>query len=142
MVSVKSLETIKKNFEAGATVAPSRYVDGVKAASWKDAASSPEAEALYAAKVSEAVATGRRAAAIEKVSDSTWRDSAVKKGGARIGEGMRAAVDKQASNFAPFRSALEAVSLPARSADAMSNVDNRVKPIVAALVAKKKEILA
>jgi len=96
---------------------------------------------LFNAKMTEALASESRKKGIEKVSDSDWRDAAVKKGAARIGEGMRGAVDKQASGYSPFKSALEGVSLPGRSVDAMANIDNRVKPIVSVLVAKKKELL-
>jgi len=141
MVKVKPLDQIKKNYAAGATVAPSRYVDGVAGAAWKESAASSGAEELFKAKMSEAMANESRRKGIEKVSDTEWRESATKKGGARIGEGMRAAVDKQASNFAPFKSTLEAISLPARTADPVANVDARVKPIVAGLAAKKKELM-
>ena len=91
--------------------------------------------------MTEALAEERRKKGIEKVSDSDWRDAAVKKGAARIGEGMRGAVDAQASGYSPFKSALEGISLPARSADPIANIDNRVKPVVNVLVAKKKELM-
>lgn len=137
MVRVKPLETIKKNYAAGATVAPTRYKDAVARTTGVISAAI-EAEDLFAAKMSEAVANKSRAKGLARVSDEDWRKAAMNKGSARIGPGMTAAVDKQATNYAPFRSALEGVSLPARTADPMANIDARVKPIVARLVETKK----
>lgn len=141
MVKVKPLDVIRANYKAGATVAPARYKEAVGRATWKDAAASADAEALFNAKMAEVLAEERRRKGIERVSDSDWRSAAETKGAARIGAGMIAAVDKQATRYSPFRSALEGVSLPPKTADAMANVDARVKPIVAAQVAKKKELL-
>lgn len=141
MVKVKSLETIKKNYAAGATVAPERYKDGVKDASWKERAASTEAEDLFKAKMQEVIAEDRRRKGIERTSESEWKNAAMDKGRRRIGEGMRTAVEKQAARYAPFKSAVEGVTLPAKVADPMANVDNRCKPIVAVQVAKKKELL-
>ncbi len=141
MVKVKPLDEIKKHYREGATVAPTRYKDGVTRAAWKESAASREAEELFKAKMSEALAEERRRKAIEKLTDEDWRKPALEKGATRIGPGMTAAVDKHAARFAPFRSALEGLTLPPKSADPIANVDNRVKPVVEVLVAKKKELL-
>lgn len=141
MVKVKPLEQIKANYRAGATVAPARYKAGVLAADWKGPAASSDAEALFAAKMSEAIAEERRRKGIERKTNADWRDPASNKGAARIGPGMTGAVEKQASGYSPYKSALEGVTLPARGADPMANVDARVKPVVAAMVNKKKELL-
>jgi len=137
MVKVKPLDQIKKNYAAGATVAPTRYKESVSRTSGVITAAI-EAEDLFAAKMSAAIADRRRAKGLAKVSDEDWRRAAMNKGAARIGPGMTAAVDKQSSKYAPFRSALEGVSLPARTADPMANIDARVKPIVATLVETKR----
>jgi len=141
MVKVKSLEEIKAHYRAGATVAPTRYKEAVARATWKEQAASADAEELFKARMAEVIAEERRRKGIEKVTDEDWRRPAIEKGAARIGPGMTAAVDKQASRFAPYRSALEAVTLPPKTPDPMANVDNRVKPIVTALVEKKRELL-
>jgi len=44
-----------------------------------------------------------------------------------------------APDGAPYKAALEAVDLPQKTGDPMTNIDQRLKPIVAALVAKKEE---
>ena len=141
MVKVKSLEDIKKHYREGATVAPSRFKDAVATSDWKTPAASADAEALYAAKMAEVVSEQRRRKGIDKTGNEEWRSEAINKGAVRIGPGMTGAVDKQASNYSPFKAALEGVSLPGRTADPMTNIDTRVKPIVSVLVAKKKEIL-
>jgi len=140
MVKVKPIEHAKANYRPGASVAPSKYREGVSRATGVIAAAI-EAEELWKAKMSEAIAEGRRAKGLSKVSDEEWRKMALEKGAARIGPGMTAAVDKWAARWNPFRSALEAVSLPPRGPDPIANIDARVKPIVEALVAKKKELL-
>lgn len=141
MVKVKPLETVKANYRAGATVAPARYKAAIeKVTGFISAASSDDAEALYAARIQEAISAKRRAKALSKLSDADWKTPALTKGAARIGPGMTAAVEKHAANWSPYRAALEAVVLPARTADPMANIDARVKPIVEALVSKKKEL--
>jgi len=141
MVKVKPLDVVKKNYSGAANTAAERYKESISQVSgWKERATSSEAEELWKAKIQEAIAAERRKKALEAVSESEWKDAAIKKGYSRIGQGMRAAVDKHAKNWAPYKDALEAVDLPPRSVDPMANVDNRLKPIVAALVEKKKEI--
>lgn len=141
MVKVKPLEVVKKNYSDAANIAAERYKEGISQTSgWKEKATSSEAEELWKAKMQEAIAAERRRKALERVSESEWKEAAVKKGYSRIGQGMRAAVDKHAKNWAPYKEALEAVSLPPRSIDPMANIDNRLKPVVQALVNKKKEI--
>jgi hypothetical protein len=76
----------------------------------------------------------RRAVALEKVSESDWKSRAATLGSTRIAEGMRNGAEKQAANYEPVANALRAVELPERSADPMANIDNRVKPIVRAMV--------
>ena len=107
---------------------------------WKEKATSSEAEELWRAKLQEAIAAERRKKALEMVSEEEWKKMAKTKGANRIGVGMRAAVDKHAKRYAPYAEALKAVDLPPRTIDPMANIDNRLKPIVEALVAKKKEL--
>ena len=141
MVKIKSAGQIDANYKAAIGRVPNAYKTGVMATSdWAEKASSSEAEDLYAAKIAEAVAAKRRQKAVSAVSNSEWQGKAANVGAARIGAGMSANADKRTRNFEPFRSAIEGVSLPPRTADPMANVDARVKPIVSALVETKKSI--
>lgn len=137
MVDTKSLDQTKKNWEAAIGRVPQAYSDGVDNA--KDViAKGVAAEALYAQKVQEAIASGRRAKKLSEVSDDQWRRAAKEKGAARIATGMTASKEKFASGMSKVLSVIQGVTIAPRVADPMANVDNRVKPIVAAL-AKLKE---
>ncbi len=141
MVKVKSSADIAKNWEDAIGRVPAAYKKGVSATNdWAEKASSDEAETLWKEKIDEAAAAKRRQKAVSAVSNEDWKRAASEKGAARIGAGMTAAKSKRTANFEPYRSALEGVQLPPRSADPMANIDARVKPIVAALVETKKGI--
>ena len=139
MVKIKSKEAIKKKFREAIPRVGSAYKDAVSQTTGVIAAAIA-GEDLYAQKVQEAISARRRANALSRVTDADWQKAASTKGAARIGPGMSAAVDKQATNFAPFHDTLASLELPARTADPMANVTARVGGVVQALVAKKKEI--
>ena len=141
MVKIKSAGQIDANYKAAIGRVPGAYKTGVMGTSnWAERASSNEAEDLWKQKIDEAAAAKRRQRAVSAVSNEEWKGAAMDKGAARIGAGMSAAKGKRTSNFEPYRSAIEGVSLPAKSADPMANIDARVKPIVSALVETKKGI--
>lgn len=135
---MKSLERIKANYKGAAGTAASRYKEAIPGIAWQAAA--VDGQELYEAQMRDSEVLARRAKNIAKVSDSAFQSAMEKKGAPVIASRMTEAADKQASNFAPYKSAIEAVSLPDRTADPMTNIDQRLKPIVSALVAKKKEI--
>jgi len=140
MVKVKPLEEAKKNLKEITTVIGSRYARGIeRAKSWKEG--SLAGQELFVAKMTNPEILARRAKRIESMTDEDWKKMARDLGAKRIGPGLAAKVDKWAARWAPYRSALEAVELPPKSPDPMANIDNRLKPIVEALVNKKKEIL-
>jgi len=139
MVRVKSVEEAKKHLEQAVAVIPDRYESAVRVATWK--APAIEAEDLYADMMQVVISERRRAKGIEKKTDDDWRKAAVEKGKPIIGTRIRGALDLYATNWAPYRSAIEAVVLEPRTVDPMANIDRRVKPIVSALIAKKKELM-
>jgi len=141
MVKIKSSADIAKNYTDAIGRVPAAYKAGVsRTTDWAEKASSDAAESLYAEKIAESVAAKRRQKAVSAVSNAEWQTMASGPGATRIGQGMSANAGKRTRNFEPYRSAIEGVSLVAKTADPMSNIDNRVKPIVAALVATKKGI--
>lgn len=135
---MKSLERIKANYKGAAGTAAARYRESIPGIAWQAAA--VDGQDLYEAQMRDSEVLARRAKNIAKVSDSSFQSAMEKKGAPVIASRMADAADKQAANFAPYKSAIEGVSLPDRTADAMTNIDQRLKPIVAVLVAKKKEI--
>ena len=141
MVKIKSAGQIDANYKAAIGRVPGAYKTGVMATTdWQEKASSNEAENLWKEKIAEAAAANRRQKAVSAVSNAEWQGKAANVGAARIGAGMTANADKRTRKFEPYRAAIEGVSLPARTADPMANVDARVKPIVGALVETKKSI--
>ncbi|RLC86236.1 MAG: hypothetical protein DRJ03_09330 [Chloroflexi bacterium] len=139
MVRVKSVEEAKKHLEQAVSLIPDRYESGVKAANWKEPALA--GEDLFADMMSVVVSERRRAKGIEKTSDEDWRNRAVTKGKPIIGTRIRDALGRYASGWAPYRAAIEGVTLEPKTVDPMANIDRRVKPIVEALINKKKELL-
>jgi len=139
MVNVKPQSEITENFIAGASRAPAKYKKGVMRADWKSAAESEEAEANYAAGVSEAAANKSRQRNIQNVSNATWQGQASGKGAQRIGKGMADAAPKQAAKWAPYRSFLESASLPPRTRNATENIQNRSIPIAQGMQDLKRQ---
>lgn len=136
MVKVKSAAVSQKNYEDASAYVGTRYTDGIATAEWQRAAI--DGQGLYVARMTDPSVLARRASKIGKVSDGEFKDAAIKKGGPIIGSRMRDAAPKQAREWAPFRSALEGLSLPPRSPDPMANVDARLKPVVRTLVDTKR----
>lgn len=132
MVKTKGIERTRANWEGAIGSVPGKYADGVRGAS-NVIEKAIAAEALYAEKIQAAISKGSRAKGLAKISDEDWRKAALNKGASRIATGMSESKDKFASGMATVLSTIESVSIAPRSADPMQNVDNRVKPIVAAL---------
>ena len=138
MVKVKPESQIKKNYEDSTALVPARFEAGVKGATWQSEAI--EGQALYEEQMRKEEILRRRAAGIEKVSDEAWRRETISKGRNVIGARMKAASDKQVAGFRPYREALLAVDLPAKTADPMQNLINRAGAVVQAMVDKKAEL--
>jgi hypothetical protein len=138
MVDVRPETERLANYKSGASVAPGRWVPAVNRAKWQE--KSIEGQGLYDAQLSIAEVRARRASSIAKIPDSEWRATTVAKGKDIIGTRMTAAADKQVAGWRPYGTALEGVTLVARTTSPETNVDNRVKPIVRAMVDTKKTV--
>lgn len=132
MVDTKTNEQTTKNWGDAIGRVPAAYTDGVNGA--RDViAKSIAGEDLYAQKLQATIASKKRARALGNVTDEQWRTAAKTKGATRIGPGMTAAKPAFSSGIATVLDTIRGVTIAPRSADPMANVDNRVKPIVAAL---------
>jgi len=140
MVNVPTQDEIKKRYDAGAGRAPAAYAEAVKKTTGVIEAAK-KGEDLYAQKMTQVIAEKRRLKGLEKTTDEDWRRGAIDKGAKRIGPGMKAAVDKQAKGFEPYRQLLGDIELPPRAATGEENIENRLKPIALGMEAKKKELL-
>jgi len=137
MVKVKSIDKAKRNYKGAASTAAARYKESIADVDWKGPAL--EAQALYEEQMSNPAVLARRASGIEKVSNTDMQNAMREKGAPVIGSRMAAADGKWGTGWSPYKAALEAVDLPQKTGDPMTNIDQRLKPIVAALVAKKEE---
>ena len=138
MVKVKSIDKAKRNYKGAASTAAARYKDSIDEIDWQGPAL--EAQALYEEMMMRADVLARRAAGISKVSNTEMQKAMREKGAPVIGSRMAASDGKWGTGWSPYKAALEAVDLPAKTGDPMTNIDQRLKPIVAAMVAKKEEI--
>jgi hypothetical protein len=139
-IAVKTVAAAQQSMTEAAGTISARYTRGVTPADWKTGASSDNAEQLYDTKVQQAAANHTRQNAINKVSNDAWKNAALGKGAQRIGPGFTAGIDKWGTNTAPYLQAIAGVTLPARTADGMANLQNRAGAVVAALIAKKQSI--
>jgi hypothetical protein len=137
-MKVKSASQAQANYTAASALVPARYEAGVSTSDWQ--AKALDGQALYVQRLQDPEVLARRAKNIGKVSDSDWRSAAITKGRGIIGARMTAAAPKQQANWAPYRSALEALTLPAKTADPMTNLTNRAGAVVQAMVATKKSV--
>lgn len=136
MVNVKPLAQIQANYQSAAAVIPARYTAGIQATTtWQ--ANSIASEPLYEAKIQASIAAKARVKGLNAVSESAWQSAALNVGSVRIGTGVSTAGPKYIAKFGPYATALSSVTLPAKTADPVANVTNRVIPIVKALVAAK-----
>jgi len=138
MVKVKSIDKAKRNYKQAASTAAARYKDSIADVDWKGPAL--EAQSLYEEQMSNPAVLARRATGIEKTTNEAMKAAMLAKGAPVIGSRMAAADGDWGAGWSPYKSALEAVDLPAKTGDAMTNIDQRLKPIVAAMVAKKEEL--
>ena len=139
MVKMPSQDEIKRAYTNSIPGVSGKYAEQVRKTTGVIEAAKA-AEGLYAQKMQEAIANRSREKGLEKVTDEDWRKAALEKGAARIGPGMAAAVDKQAKGYEPYRTALASLELPDRTADPMTNVQNRVGGVVRAMVDTKKSV--
>ncbi len=131
---VKTKEEARANFEAAITYIPDRYAAGIRKADWATEAGSDQAEKNYAANVQKAIANKSRQKAVKKVSNTDWQNAAIEKGAPIIGDRIRLAMDKWASNWGPMYDQVvtKVGTLPAKTTDFRANINNRLVPVVEA----------
>lgn len=138
MAFIRSIEHIAKKF---ASVTPGRtedYRHGVENPRRDWATAAAAAESAYEMGVTQAIAKKRFGKGVKAAGTPVWMDGARTKGTQRWGPGVTMAMDKYARNFAPYRDAIERVTLPPRYARRDPRNLERVKAIVNALTAAKE----
>lgn len=125
---MKTKEEARANLEASVAYIPDRYKIGVGRADWATKASSDQAEKNFADAMAKAIAAKTRQAKVRLVTNAEWQRLAVEKGGAVIGERIRAAIGKQSEKWGPIydRVISDVARLTPRTLDFRANVTNRV----------------
>ena len=133
----KTVEQARANLAAAAPSIGARYKEQTQKANWADAAMSNQAKENYSVGIQEAIASGKREANIAKVGDAKYRKGCAEKGAAVIGQRVTAALPQYVSGITPtMNAAIQASdSAPARTRDYVTNVTNRLLPVVAAMKA-------
>ncbi|MBA7480456.1 hypothetical protein ES707_15913 [subsurface metagenome] len=141
MAYIRSIEHISRKW---ATVTPGRsgdYKEGVENPRKDWGVATAASEAAYEAGVTQAIAKKRFGKGVKKAGTETWQRGAIEKGTARWGPGVIMAQDKYGRAFAPYRDAIERVTLPPRYARRDPRNLERVKAIVNALIVAKEAAL-
>lgn len=131
---LKTAEQAKANFQASIAYIPARYSAGVQVADWLTPAKSDAAERNYADGVGQAVANKTRQRKISALSNDDWKTAAVQKGAPIIGTRIQGALDKWMAAWSPMYSKIQTLvpSLPPATIDYMTNINNRLVPVVRA----------
>lgn len=141
MAFIRSIEHIANKFS---TVTPQRTEDyriGVQNPRKDWATTTAAAESAYETGVQLAITKKRFGRGVKAAGTETWQRGAVEKGTQRWGPGVAMAKDKYAAKFAPYRDAIERVTLPPRFARRDPRNLDRVKAVVNALVLAKEQRL-
>ena len=137
MAVIKSMGEIAEKWS---TVTPTRatyYETGVRTTAKDWAGATAQAEAAYAAGVSEAVGRGAFARGVGARGTSGWREATLAKK-ARWAEGVRIGKDNYTKGFAPFRAVIEGVTLPPKGPRGDPGNYARSQAIGMALTAARK----
>ena len=138
MVETKGVTASVAAWKASHSRVPASYKAGVLANTNQNERAQA-AEELWKARIAEAAARGARLKGLQASSTEKWKKAAAEKGAARISGGMAAAVPEFQEGITRVLSVIEGTSIPARVADPMANIDNRLKPIAQNLYDMKRK---
>ena len=136
-----NVNTLADAYKLGVGAKGSKWYNGILAATGITAAgSSDAAEARYAAKVQEAIASKSRQNKLKGISDEDVKAPIRAAGSGGIwSTPAQNKAPKFAKNFAPYAAVINSVvaTLPPKGTDPLSNLTQRAGPIVTALHNKK-----
>ena len=136
-MDIKSLDKIAKKWQTVTPGRASEYQDGITSPrrSWEQATSA--AAAAQAEGVQAAIANGSFEKGVAKAGDAKWKRGALEKGVRRWPEGVRLGGEEYRAGFAPYHSAIQAVSLPPKGPKGDPRNYDRVRAIGEALHSTK-----
>lgn len=140
MASIKSLDQASKKWVARSSVAGGDYETGIKNPKRPWAESTKAGKANYVAGVNAANARDAFSKGVEKAGDAKWQAMASKKGPSRFAEGVAISQEEWSKGFAPYRTAVESLALPARGTRGSIANYERSKAVGVALRAVKEKM--
>lgn len=114
MAGIKSLDKIREKWKRVSAGAQAEYEAGVREPRRDWASATAAAEDAYRKGVTLAASAGRFGKGVKKAGTSKWQAMALKKGPHRWAEGIGFAEDAYATAFAPYHTALGAITYPAK----------------------------
>ena len=138
MAFIRSMSDISKKWAEVTPLRSGDYESGVRnpRRDWAQATSA--AQDSWKAGVANAAAKGFFSKGVNFAGTPKWQNGAVTKGVARWGPGVTIAEPDYARGFAPYRDAIERVTLPPRYAKRDPRNMNRVKAVVDAMISTKE----
>ena len=140
MPAVKSLDKISAKWAEVSQRSQGAYEDGVRNPRKDWAKNTAAAANAYASGVQAAVSSGRFAKGVTRAGTAKWQANAIEKGPGRWAEGIRLSQSAYERGFAPYRTVLENLTLPARGPVGDPSNINRVKVIAEALHKKRLQM--
>lgn len=134
MANIRDVTSIAAKWASVTPMRSADYKAGVEApkTDWKTATAA--ANDNWKAGVTKAVTDNRFSKAIAKTSLATWQEPTIAKGVSRWGEGVAYAQPKYEAGFAPYVSAIKALTLPPRYPRRDPRNLERVKAVVDAMI--------
>ena len=140
MAKIASIDQIAEKW---ARVTPSRatdFEDGVRNPSVDWAQATSAAEGNYDSGVQAAIADKRFGKGVKKAGTAKWQDATLRKGISRWTQGVADGGAAYAAGFAPFQSAIAALTLPQRFARRDPRNLERVKAVVDLMIKTAKAL--
>lgn len=119
------------------STATTEYTEGVQSPRRPWAAATAAAAANQAAGIQQAIAEKRFEKGVNKAGDAKWQAKAVTKGSRNFAPGVQEAQNEYAAGFAPYKAAIEGVTLPPKFPKGDPRNIARVAAIATALRTKK-----
>lgn len=138
MANIKPLDQSADKWQRRAAVAGPDYISGVQNPRTPWAAAAAAAESNWKAGVAAASTRGAYSGGVRRAGDARWQAGATAKGPARFAEGVALATGEWQRGFAPYQSAIQALSLPARGPAGSPQNLQRVAAVAQALRAIKE----
>lgn len=138
MPPVKSLDRISEKWKRQSSAAQTEYTQGIENPRRDWAQATAQAESSYEKGVQNSIQEKRFSKGVKNAGTAKWQENALKKGPTRWAEGISLSTDAYQAGFAPYRTIIENLNLPARGPKGDPANIQRVAKLAEALHAEKK----